>query len=180
MTKGFRIALGTAAVAAGLTFAGAAPAAAQVRISGSFPLPHGRISIGIGAPAFPIGSYVPYGYEVYSRQDYGYGFEYESRWIPVRRNGSRWIVCDPPVLTQGVYPDYYGGYGDARYYSNDYRYNDYRYARPSYSYARPSYSYQRRQVDSRFERRDRDDRRDRGDRRDGRDRDRDHDRQWRH
>ena len=171
MKSGFRIALATAAVAAGVAFADATPAQAQVGFSGSFPLPHGRISIGIGVPAFPIGTYVPNGYEVYSRDDEGYGFEYESRWIPVRQYGGRWLVCEPSqAYGYGGGYGVYGrrGYGYDRYSGrNDYRYN-----------VRPYYG-NRGHVE-RFQRRDRDDRRgdnrrdrdNRWERRDGGDRDR--------
>ncbi|MEP6801475.1 MAG: hypothetical protein ABJC07_06035 [Acidobacteriota bacterium] len=132
MTKGFRIAFVTAAVAAGVAFAGASPAQAQVGFSGSFPLPHGRISIGIGAPEFAIGTYVPNGYDVYAGDDGGYGFEYENRWVPVRQYSDRWVICEPSqAYGYGVYG--YGG-GHSNYgYSGGY---DQYYERPSYGYRR--------------------------------------------
>ncbi|HLN92681.1 MAG TPA: hypothetical protein VK389_02380, partial [Thermoanaerobaculia bacterium] len=71
MKKFTRIALGSAVLAGGLAIAGASSANAQVRVRGSFPLPHGRLSINIGAPAFPVGGYVPYGYNVYEDPEYG-------------------------------------------------------------------------------------------------------------
>jgi len=112
----FRIALASATMAAGLALAGASPAQAQVRFSGSFPLPHGRISIGIGDPFFRVGAVVPFGYAVIQDPSYGYGFYYRSRWIPVERYGSSWIVCNRPVFSEGGYVD--GGHrydGFARY-----------------------------------------------------------------
>ncbi len=178
MKSGFRIALATAAVAAGVAFAGASPAQAQVGFSGSFPLPHGRISIGIGAPAFSIGTYVPNDYEVYSRDDDGYGFDYESRWIPVRQYSGRWVVCEPSqAYGYGYGGGYRGGYGGA-YGDYGYRggygvrgytggYNRY-YGRHDYRYnVRP---YGNRGYVEQFQRRDRDDRR--GDNR------RDRDNRW--
>lgn len=98
MTRRIRIALVTAAMAGGIALAGASPASAQVRFRGSFPVPHGRISVGIGAPFFGVGAVVPYGYTVIDDPAYGYGFYYQSRWVPVERYGSSWIVCDRPVF----------------------------------------------------------------------------------
>lgn len=118
MKSGFRIALATAAVAAGVAFAGASPAQAQVVFSGG-------ISIGIGAPAFSIGTYVPQGYEVYSRDDCGYGFDYEEQWIPVRQYSGHWQVCEPSEAYG--YPGSFGGYGSHAYRGYS-RYN----AHPSY------------------------------------------------
>ena len=109
MRRGFRIALVTAAMAAGLAFAGAPPALAQVPFRGSFALPHGRISIGFGDPHFRVGSFAPSSYRVYAHRRYGYGFPYRSRWIPVRRYRSRSVVVARPVVVE---PYYYtdGGY----------------------------------------------------------------------
>ena len=81
MNRTFRLALASVALMAGLAIAGSKPAKAQVSVS--VPLPHGRLVI--GHPAFHTGAYVPYGYHVYGRPGYGYGFLYRSRWIPVRR-----------------------------------------------------------------------------------------------
>ena len=117
MKNGFRIAIASAALMVGLSFAGASLASAQVSFEGTFPLPHGVISIGIGDPAFRIGAYVPLGYRVDFRPDCGYGFEYGRRWIPVRPYRSRWIVCQRPY---GVYVD--GGCG---YHSYPRRYRYY-------------------------------------------------------
>src|SRR5205807_8863391 len=81
-----------AAVAAFLA-AGSGEAQAQAAFRGDFRGPHGRFSVNVGSP-FAIGSFVPYGERVYLRQGYGYGFDYESQWIPVRQYGSRWVVCE--------------------------------------------------------------------------------------
>lgn len=154
MSRAIRIAVGSAALAAGLAIAGASPANAQVRVRGSFPLPHGRISVDIGH-GFPIGGYVPYGYDVYEDPDYGYGFEYEDQWIPCEPRGSQWIIVAAPV---------YYGHRDYRY--RDYGHRDYRYGR---SYRNNRYAYSRdyrRGYSDRYDRR--------GDRRYRRD-----DRRWR-
>lgn len=118
MKRSIRIALGTAAVAAALTVAGASPAQAQVRFSGSFPLPHGRISIGIGDPFFSVGSYVPYDYTVIEDPNYGYGFWYRDRWIPTERIDSSWVVCERPYFG-GAYVS--PGYDYYRPYVRSYR-----------------------------------------------------------
>jgi hypothetical protein len=145
MSRAIRIAVGSAALAAGLAIAGASPANAQVRVRGSFPLPHGRISVNIGGGgyggygAFPIGGYVPYGYDVYEDPDYGYGFAYEDQWIACEPRGSQFIIIAAPVF-YGGYRNYgYGGYrnygynGYRNYGYNGYRnygYRDYRYVQP--------------------------------------------------
>lgn len=169
MKRSIRIALGTAAMAAALTVAGASSAQAQVRFSGSFPLPHGRISIGIGDPFFSVGSYVPYGYTVIEDPTYGYGFWYRDRWIPTEQIGSSWVVSERPFFG-GAYVS--PGYGYYRPYARSYR---------PYVYGGRSFDHRR------FDRRDgRFDHDRRFDRRDGRfdrgRRDRDHDRndrRWR-
>ncbi len=162
MKRASRIALGSAVLAGGLVFAAAAPASAQVRIGGSFPLPHGRISFSVG-DAFPIGGYVPYGYDVYEDPDYGYGFVYEDQWIPCAPRGNLWVIVGSP---------FHYGHRDYRYgrsYRND-RYYSYR-------------QHDRRGHDGRSYRRDGGRRWRDGDRRDWdrnrRDR-RDGDRRWRH
>lgn len=166
MKKVTRIALGSAVLAGSLAIAGASSANAQVRVGGSFPLPHGRISFDIGSPVFPVGGYVPYGYDVYEDPDYGYGFLYEDQWIPCEPRGTRWIVVQSP----------YYGYGGG-----------YRYSRP-YRYGYSSRDFRRWDNYRRYDRHDRWDRRDdrrysRDDRRwndrDRRYRDRDGDRRWR-
>ena len=121
MSRAIRIAVGSAALAAGLAIAGASPANAQVRVRGSFPLPHGRISVDIGH-GFPIGGYVPYGYDVYEDPDYGYGFEYEDQWIPCEPRGSQWIIIAAPVYYGHRDYRYGRSYRNDRYaYSRDYR-----------------------------------------------------------
>lgn len=124
MKTGIRIALASAAMVAGLAVAGASPAGAQVRVSGSFPLPHGRISIGIGDPFFRVGAYVPYGYTVIDDPTYGSGFYYRSRWIPVRPYGSTWVVCDQPFFRQRAIVRPYSSYGrtDFRRFDGDRRF----------------------------------------------------------
>jgi hypothetical protein len=174
MSRAIRIAVGSAALAAGLAIAGTSTANAQVRVRGSFPLPHGRISVDIGHGGyggFPIGGYVPYGYDVYEDPDYGYGFAYEDQWIACEPRGSQWIIIAAPV--------YYGGYRNYGY-GRDYRYgrtyrNDRYYSHRSYGdryYRRDDRNHRRddrRWRDGRNHRRDgRSDRRDgRNDRRDG-------------
>ena len=124
MTRRIRIALGSVAVAAGLTLAGAAPASAQVRFEGTFPLPHGRLSIGIGDPAFPVGGYVPYGYAVIQDPTYGYGFYYGDSFIPCQPYGDQWVVVERPVyFGHGYVRPYYRSYDSVRpyYYGRSYR-----------------------------------------------------------
>ena len=61
-----------------------------------------------GSPAYPVGSYVPYGYRVIRQPRFGYGFYsrpfacrvhgvYHSHWIPVRSYGRRYIVVERPI-----------------------------------------------------------------------------------
>jgi hypothetical protein len=161
MKKAIRITLGSAVLAGGLAVVGASPANAQVRFEGSFPLPHGRISVGVGDPRFGVGSYVPYGYNVYDNPDYGYGFEYEDQWFPCEQYGSQWVIIGAPVFfghrDYGYVRPYrsygysrpYGSYGYSRPYGN------YGYSRPygNYGYSRPygrNYNYRNyRRDDSR-------------------------------
>jgi hypothetical protein len=120
MTKVFRIAIGSGVLVAGLAVAGASTASAQVRVRGSFPTPHGRISVDIGHGGFPVGGYVPYGYDVYEDPYYdGYGFAYEDQWYPAERRGTRWIIVAAPV--HYVHRQYRTGrsYRTDRYYSRD-------------------------------------------------------------
>ena len=126
MKKAFRVALGTAVLAGGLAVAGASPASAQVRFGGSFPLPHGRISVSIGNVGFPIGGFVPDGYSVYNNPDYGYGFEYGDEWLPCEQYGNQWVIVASPISF--VHRDF--GYGrtyraDRYSYSRDSRRNEY-------------------------------------------------------
>jgi hypothetical protein len=112
-----------AAVAgAALLLATPSSARAQVAFGGTFSGPHGVFSIGIGSPAFPVGAYVPYPYvrRVYLRPDYGYGFYYDSRWIPCERYGPRFVVIERPA--------FYGrGYSYRRFDRDDfYRHRNFR------------------------------------------------------
>jgi hypothetical protein len=147
MNRAIRIAVGSAALTAGLMVAGASAANAQVRVRGSFPLPHGRISVNIGGggyggydgygyDGFPIGGYVPDGYDVYDDPDYGYGFAYEDQWIGCEPRGSRWVIIAAPVFYGGHRSYGYGGgyrnYGYGGY--RNYGYRDYRYVRPYSNY----------------------------------------------
>ena len=122
----------SAALLAGLAVTGGSRAQAGVSFSGTFPLPHGQISIGIGDPYFHVGAFVPVGYQIYARSGYGYGFAYNNRWIPVRRYGDVWRVCGNPyfddVYYNGVYYDAYYGAGYGGYYGGYY-------VRPSHHYA---------------------------------------------
>jgi len=128
MKRAIRTAVVSAAIAGALLFLAPSPAEAQVRVEGRFRLPHGRISIGVGDPyyrggysgyrAYPVGSYVPYGYRVIRRPRLGYGFYYRSHWIPVRPYGRRYIVVARPVVV--VAPRYDDRYHrDGRYYRQD-------------------------------------------------------------
>jgi hypothetical protein len=123
MRNALRYVVMFAALVAGLAVTGGSRADAGVSFSGTFPLPHGQISIGIGDPYFHVGAFVPVGYQVYARSGYGYGFAYNNRWIPVRPYGNVWRVCGSPYFDDvyrnhvnyephyGVgYGGYYGGY----------------------------------------------------------------------
>jgi hypothetical protein len=100
-------------------------AKAQVAFGGTVRGPHGTFSIGVGGPFVPqVGAYVPspYDEDVYETDD-GYGFYYDSEWIPCTRYGSRWVIVERPVVFGGGYarPYRYGrayGYGYARPYRN--------------------------------------------------------------
>jgi hypothetical protein len=122
----------SAALLAGLAVTGGSRADAGVSFSGTFPLPHGQISIGIGDPFFHVGAFVPVGYQVYARSGYGYGFAYNNRWIPVRPYGGVWRVCGSPyfddVYYSNVYyaPHYGAGYGG--YYGGYYVHPSHHYA----------------------------------------------------
>ena len=119
MKKAVRIAMGSGVLVAGLAVAGASTASGQVRVGGTVRLPHGQISFSVG-DHFPIGGYVPYGYDVYQDDYYGYGFAYEDQWIPCEPRGSRWVIIGEPVhyvYRDRVYRDRY--YRDGRHYRND-------------------------------------------------------------
>ncbi len=122
-------------------------AKAQVAFGGTVRGPHGSFSIGVGGPFVPVvGAYVPQPFveQVYLSPDYGYGFEYDSRWIPCRRYGSRWIIASSPVF-----------YGRLYVRNHGYRYG-YRYVQPYRNYG---HGFARRDRDGRHFRRDRDGRR---------------------
>ncbi len=122
----------SAAISAGLAVTGSSRVDAGVSFTGTFPLPHGQISIGIGDPYFPVGAYVPVGYQIYARSGYGYGFAYNNRWIPVQPYGHVWRVCGSPYFNDIYYPqvyyDPYYGVGYGGYYGGYY-------VRPSHYYA---------------------------------------------
>ena len=149
MNKAIRIALGSAALATGLAFAAAPPANAQVRFEGSFPLPHGRITVGGGG--FGVGSYVPERYSVYDDPDYGYGFYEGDQWYSCEQDAGRWIIIAPPVFYanrgyRSVRP--YRNYGYQ--YSQPYRYDGRRY--DNRTFANRGYtnrSFDNRRVDNR-------------------------------
>lgn len=132
-------------------------AKAQVAFGGTFRGPHGAFSIGVGDPFVSVvGAYVPQPFieRVYLSPDYGYGFEYDSRWVPCRRYGSRWIISGSPFA-----------YGRPIVRSYGYRNYGHRYVQPYRSYG---HGYARRDWDDRRSRSDRDGRHSRGHRGDRR------------
>ena len=138
-------------------------AKAQVAFGGTVRGPHGSFAIGVGGPFVPVvGAYVPQPFveQVYLSSDYGYGFEYDSRWVPCRRYGSRWIISGSPfVYGRPIVRDYgYRNYGGSRNYGH-------RYVQQYRSYG---HGFARRDGDDRRSRRDRDDRQSRRDRNDRR------------
>ncbi|HEY6147406.1 MAG TPA: hypothetical protein VIZ69_06895 [Thermoanaerobaculia bacterium] len=138
MKRSLRIGLATAALGIGLAFVRPSAAHAQVSFFGRFPLPHGSLSIGVGSPVYPVGSYVPYGYadRIEYLPDYGYGFYCDTgEWIPVQQYGTQWIVIQRPVVR---------GYAVRPFRSYSYRDDGYR------RFSRD---------DRRFDRNDRNDRR---------------------
>ena len=132
MRNVLRYAVMSAALLAGAAVTGGSSAQAGISFSGTFPLPHGQISIGIGDPYFHVGAFVPVGHPIYARSGYGYGFAYNNRWIPVRPYGDAWQVCGSPyfddVYYQGVHYDANYGVGYGGYYGGYY-------VRPSHHYA---------------------------------------------
>ena len=122
----------SAALFAGLAVTGGSRADAGVTFSGTIPLPHGQISIGIGDPYLHVGASVPVGHQVYARSGYGYGFAYNNRWVPVRPYGGVWRVCGSPyfddVYYSDVYYDPYYGVGHGGYYGGYYVHPSHRYA----------------------------------------------------
>ncbi len=95
-------------------------ARAQVALGGTVRGPHGSFSIRVGGPFVPVvGAYVPRPYfeRVFLSPNYGYGFVYDSRWIPCRRYGSRWIVAGNPfAYGRPIVRDYRIGYRHVRPY----------------------------------------------------------------
>jgi hypothetical protein len=100
MKNAVRTALSATALCAGLAFAGASTASGQVFFRGNFPVPHGRISVGVGAPAFAVGAYVPSPYvdQIEYVPDYGYGFYCDGTWVPVRQYARGWVVYQRPFV----------------------------------------------------------------------------------
>jgi len=100
MKNAVRIALSATALCAGLAVAGASTAKGQVFFQGNFPVPNGRISVGVGAPAFAVGAYVPSPYvdEIEYVDGYGYGFYCDGAWVPVRQYARGWVVYQRPFV----------------------------------------------------------------------------------
>ena len=159
MKRSIRNAVAGSALLGALLLGSPAPADAQVRVEGRFRLPHGDIAIGVGdpyyrrgyprvyygSPAYPVGSYVPYGYRVISRPRLGYGFYSpayfcrvhgvrHSHWVPVRSYGRRYIVVERPIVVVDrrydgrVYED--GAYQGDPYYDFNRQYWDRSYQNP--------------------------------------------------
>lgn len=146
-----------ASVIAIVLVSGPGTAKAQVAFGGTVRGPHGSFSIGVGGPFAPVvGAYVPRPYveQVYLSPDYGYGFVYDSRWVPCRLSGSRWIISGSPFA-----------YGRPLVRAYGYRNYGQRYVQPYRSYGR---GFARRDRDDRRFQRDRDDHRSRRDRNDRR------------
>jgi hypothetical protein len=150
--------LAAAAVAAVVLLSVPSSAKAQVAFGGTFRGPHGAFSIGVGGPFVPqVDAYLPSPYydQVYLDPDYGYGFYYDSQWIPCTRYGSRWIIAGRPSIYRRPV-----AYGRAYAYS----YGN-RYVRPYRDYGR---TFVQRDFGRRdFGRRSFDGRRDHSGRRDG-------------
>ena len=144
MRNVLRLGVMSAALVAGLTVTSVSRADVAVSFSGTFPLPHGQISIGVGDPYFRVGAFVPVGYQIYARSGYGYGFAYNNRWIPVRPYGDGWRVCGRPYFDDayygGVYYEPYYGAGYGGYYGGYYVRPSHRYAYRA-SYPRDYYSH---------------------------------------
>ena len=103
------------------------PGTANAQVAFGFRGPHGSFAVGVGPFVPQVGAYVPdpYAQEVYLDPDNGYGFYYDSEWVPCRQYGSGWIIAGSPIVV----------YGGVR----DYGYRSYGYARPDYrsGYVRP-------------------------------------------
>ena len=126
MNKITRIAIASAALTAGLAVTGASQAKAGIEIGSVLNAGHSRtsVSIRIGHPSFVVGAYVPRGYRVYNRPNYGYGFTYRNRWIPVRQYRSTWRVCDRPYVAYGGGYDRHDRYSRHDRYDRDDRWSD--------------------------------------------------------
>jgi hypothetical protein len=98
MSSTIRRSLAAAGFFAALALGGAQAAQGQVFFQGNFPVPHGHISIGIGAPAVAVGGYVPalYAGQIVFVPGYGYGFYCDQGFVPVTFYGGRWIVSHGP------------------------------------------------------------------------------------
>ena len=119
--------LAAAATAAVVLFSVPSSAKGQVAFGGTFRGPHGAFSIGVGGPFVPqLGAYVPSPYydQIYLDPDYGYGFYYDSQWIPCTRYGSRWIIAERPIAHRR-----------SVIYGRSYAYGN-RYVRPYRAYGR--------------------------------------------
>mgnify|MGYP003289163131 CR=1 FL=1 len=156
MKRALRIGLGIAGFLGVLAFVNVSAASAD-GFSGTFRGPHGQFSIHIGSPTYPVGSYAPYGYRVYERPHYGYGFDTpihycrshrlrHSHWVPVRPYARRWLIIERP------------GYYERPYYER--RYDDRVYADGRYGYGDRRYSDRRdyRDFDRKYSKRRHDDR----------------------
>ena len=155
MKKSLRIGLGIAGLLGVLALVEVSAASAD-GFSGTFRGPHGQFSIHIGSPSYPVGAYAPYGYRVYERPRYGYGFDTpihdcqphrlrHSHWVPVRRHHQRWLIIQHPGFyaerpyyerryddryDDRVYADRRYGHGDRRYSDRrDHRYSDRKYSK---------------------------------------------------
>ena len=120
MSRTIRKSLAAAGFFAALALGGAQAAQGQVFFSGTFPVPHGHVSIGIGAPAFVVGGYVPapYAGQIVFVPGYGYGFYCDQGFVPVTSYGRRWIVSHRPYRIAR-----YDRYGYSRYGHSDRRYD---------------------------------------------------------
>ena len=142
MKRAVRVPMVIAAVAAVVVFLAPSAAQAQVRVEGRFRLPHGEIAVGVGdpyydhvyygAPAYPIGSYVPYGYRVIEDPYLGHGFYghasfcrihhvRHAHWVPVRRYARRWVVIERPYFSHRYSRRGYDGDRYSRRYDRRYR-----------------------------------------------------------
>jgi hypothetical protein len=154
MKRATRIALGTASLAIGIALAGAVPASAQVGFYGSFPVPFGRITVGVPAPPVPapvfaIGAAVPPGYVVVNDPYDGYGFVYGGQWVACQPYGSSWvIVARRPYYGHYGYGGHYGYYGRTYAHGSPAWHGGDRFASRSFERNRGSRSFDRRRDQS--------------------------------